>query len=352
MKRVTKSFINVRLVGMAIVFFLSAVCIFAEDGLDEKVGKKVREFDDKSKTVSDFSILIELYMNNEVQADVFFKNKFWRGKGTVVRVGKDMDGSIYALVVSSIASNDMFSRLDFCNAAKCYFPKSETESVSTLCRHDRIIVRGICSGMVGLCPVLMGCHVESKLTSVVTEDPKEFQSGPATNSLPVIIRPTKPPDSLTPTSQFKFAESLFGLRPTSNSNDMSQTQRKIPTMASKTDAGVARRGPTALNVVGMPQGAYSKKMFAEIGRYWTHLLELFYADGQPGRLKLSFTLYPDGHVDNMKVAQNTASPILGKYCQKAVTDCAPFDPWPQELKLLGGDHLDMTIDFNVYQYER
>jgi len=133
---------------------------------------------------------------------------------------------------------------------------------------------------------------------------------------------------------------------------MSPSQREIPTIASETDAGVARRGPTALNVVGMPQGAYSKKMFSEIGRRWTLLLEQYYADGQPGKVKLSFTLYPTGHVDHLKVAQNSASPILGSYCQKAVIDCAPFDPWPQELKLLGGDHLDITIDFNVYLYER
>ncbi|MBI5686096.1 MAG: energy transducer TonB [Verrucomicrobia bacterium] len=150
--------------------------------------------------------------------------------------------------------------------------------------------------------------------------------------------------------QLKFAESSFGLRPAPN--EASPVQRDIPTMASETDGGVARRGPTALNVVGMPQGAYSKKMFAEIGRRWTLLLEQHYADGQPGRVKLSFTLYPTGHVDNLKVAQNTASSILGSYCQKAVLDCAPFDPWPQELKLLGGDHLDITIDFNVYLYER
>jgi outer membrane biosynthesis protein TonB len=150
--------------------------------------------------------------------------------------------------------------------------------------------------------------------------------------------------------QLKFAESSFGLRPAPG--ELSQTQREIPTMASETDGGVARRGPTALNVVGMPQGAYSKKMFAEIGRRWTLLLEQYYADGQPGRVKLAFTLYPTGHVDHLKVAQNTASPILGSYCQKAVIDCAPFDPWPQELKLLGGDHLDITIDFNVYLYER
>jgi outer membrane biosynthesis protein TonB len=160
----------------------------------------------------------------------------------------------------------------------------------------------------------------------------------------------EPAAAAQPTPQLKFAESSFGLRPAPS--EASPVQREIPTMASETDGGVARRGPTALNVVGMPQGAYSKKMFAEIGRRWTLLLEQFYADGQPGRVKISFTLYPTGHVDNLKVAQNTASSILGSYCQKAVIDSAPFDPWPQELKLLGGDHLDITIDFNVYLYER
>lgn len=164
-------------------------------------------------------------------------------------------------------------------------------------------------------------------------------------------KPAPETGSSSPQSpQFKFAESSFGLRPTLG--EMAMSQREIPTVASETDGGVSRRGPTALNVVGMPQGAYSKKMFAEIGRRWTLLLEQYYADGQPGKVKLSFTLYPTGHVDHLKVAQNSASPILGSYCQKAVIDCAPFDPWPQELKLLGGDHLDITIDFNVYLYER
>ncbi len=107
-----------------------------------------------------------------------------------------------------------------------------------------------------------------------------------------------------------------------------------------------------MNVIGMPQGAYSKKMFGKIGRCWTLMLDQYYADGQPGVVKLGFTLYPDGRVGNVKVLKNTASSILEKHCQKAVTDSAPFDAWPQELKLLGGDHLDITIDFNVYLYER
>ncbi len=123
-------------------------------------------------------------------------------------------------------------------------------------------------------------------------------------------------------------------------------------MASSTDGGVSRRGPTALNVVGMPQGAYSKKMFAEIGRYWTQLLDRRYADGQPGRARLNFTLYPTGHVAHLKIAHNTASPILAELCETAVLQCAPFDPWPEDLKLIGGDHLDISIDFNVYLYDR
>ncbi len=169
-------------------------------------------------------------------------------------------------------------------------------------------------------------------------------------------RTAKPaPDSTSAATQpntmpFKFAESSFGLRPTVT--ETASVQRDLPSMASGTEGGVSRRGPTALNVIGMPQGAYSKKMFAEIGRRWTLLLDQYYADGQPGRVKLNFTLYPTGHVDHLRIAQNSASPILGSYCQKAVVDCAPFDPWPQELKLLGGDHLDITIDFNVYLYER
>jgi len=153
-----------------------------------------------------------------------------------------------------------------------------------------------------------------------------------------------------PVPHLQLAEPSFSLRSEPRPGEASE--REIPTIASQTDAGVSRRGPVALNVVGMPQGAYSKKMFAEIGRRWTLLLEQYYADGQPGTVKINFTLYPTGRVANLRIAQNTASSILGSYCEKAVVDSSPFDRWPEELKLLGGDHLDITIDFNVYLYER
>jgi len=109
------------------------------------------------------------------------------------------------------------------------------------------------------------------------------QTAPARVETPKAVAPPKPDEGITspelqrrtqaqpqpatqpapnasataqPASQLKFAESSFGLRPAPG--EMSPSQREIPTIASETDAGVARRGPTALNVVGMPQGAYSK----------------------------------------------------------------------------------------------
>ncbi|MBI5394342.1 MAG: hypothetical protein HZA91_03505 [Verrucomicrobia bacterium] len=151
-----------------------------------------------------------------------------------------------------------------------------------------------------------------------------------------------------PVPQFRMSGAEIGLRPETRAAPSSD--REIPTMASRTEGGVDRRGPVALNVIGMPQGAYSKKMFATIGRLWTLLLEQHYSDGAPGKVKLDFRLHPDGRVDNLVIAQNTATGILASYCQKSVLDSAPFEPWPDELKLLGGDHLDISVEFNVYVY--
>ena len=151
-----------------------------------------------------------------------------------------------------------------------------------------------------------------------------------------------------PAPQFEMATAAVGLRP--ETQPAPSSDREIPTMASRTEGGVDRHGPVALNVIGMPQGAYSKKMFASIGRRWTMLLEQYYSDGAPGKVKLDFRLFPDGRVANLVVAQNTAGGILSSYCQKSVLDSAPFDPWPEELKMLGGDHLDITVEFNVYVY--
>lgn len=166
----------------------------------ERTAKKVREFTFKDGKVTDFETMIWSYRNNEVDADNCYKNKFCRQKGTVVRIGKDADGSIYAMIAASNA--DAVSSLDLADAVKCYFPPSAAEAVATLSRHHRVVVRGICVGKVAIYPVMLCCHVEARLDDNSLRDPKDFGCGPATNMVPVSFVVPEPPKTPEPPTGF------------------------------------------------------------------------------------------------------------------------------------------------------
>ncbi len=132
-----------------------------------------------------------------------------------------------------------------------------------------------------------------------------------------------------------------------------QPEASGPTLVERRSSSTYSNGKDlGCQISGMPRGAYSHQMFGDIERRWTGLLKENYDGGQPGRVTLRFALYPTGRVDHLKITQNTASAALGSYCQKAVLDCAPFGPWPLELKRLGGDRLDIAITFNVYARDK
>ena len=114
------------------------------------------------------------------------------------------------------------------------------------------------------------------------------------------------------------------------------------------EPGKPPQSPDAIHISGIPQNAYSEKILSDIGSRWTWLVDQYYAKGQPGSVKLNFALYPSGRADHFKVVQNTALPIFGSYCRKAVMDCAPFGPWPDEMTRPDRQHLDIAMDFNVY----
>jgi hypothetical protein len=40
----------------------------------------------------------------------------------------------------------------------------------------------------------------------------------------------------------------------------------------------------------------------------------------------------DGSVSQLTIAESTAGDMLALYCQKAITDSAPYGPWPDDLK--------------------
>jgi len=64
---------------------------------------------------------------------------------------------------------------------------------------------------------------------------------------------------------------------------------------------------------------------------------------------LRFHLNYDGSIADMKVLENTVGDVLGYVCQKAVTDPAPFSPWPGEMRrLIGENYREITFTFYYY----
>jgi hypothetical protein len=112
-----------------------------------------------------------------------------------------------------------------------------------------------------------------------------------------------------------------------------QTERIIPENESRTDSSVSREGIKAFDVAGTPFGSYDRRLIAAVKTRWLALLEQYTIPGERiGQVSLRFHLNEDGSVSELSVAENTAGDILALYCQKAITDSAPFGPWPAELK--------------------
>jgi hypothetical protein len=93
-------------------------------------------------------------------------------------------------------------------------------------------------------------------------------------------------------------------------------------------------------------GEYDYLVFQAISDRWHALIAENDFVRQPGRVELTFRLYYDGRVTDLKVESNTVSDLLSLVCEKAVTDPAPFNRWPAELRrLVGRDFRDIKITF-------
>jgi len=190
-----------------------------DDEISERLGERVRNFKFQPGDTSDVETMIEVYRSNEVQADNCYKNRLCRMKGTVVRVGKDADGSIFIMMAASSAAF-LSGPLELAGEVKCYFPASEAKAVATLSSRDRVIVRGICAGKLGYCPVLMGCHIDAKLADWNSDDPKDLGAGAATNAMPVNIAIPKPaPPPPAPAGNVRVLLTYHSMRWDENRDD-------------------------------------------------------------------------------------------------------------------------------------
>jgi len=92
--------------------------------------------------------------------------------------------------------------------------------------------------------------------------------------------------------------------------------------------------------------AYDRPLIEAVQNRWFKLLDEQHFDGSPkGQVTLRFRLHPDGRVSD-DVVESTIDAALTQLVQKALTDSAPFPPWPDEMRQkVKGDYREVTFKF-------
>ncbi|HVM60628.1 MAG TPA: hypothetical protein VMV72_07145 [Verrucomicrobiae bacterium] len=111
-------------------------------------------------------------------------------------------------------------------------------------------------------------------------------------------------------------------------------------------SGVSRTGVAAFNVDESPFGAYDKKVVKAIQSRWYQLIDRYGIYESTATVTVYFELFDDGQVKNVKTTDGSENSILSLFCEKAILESGPFDPWPETLRaLVGKEPREASITF-------
>jgi len=140
-------------------------------------------------------------------------------------------------------------------------------------------------------------------------------------------------------------------RPRTVKQALDQQSHRLPGVQMKQEGGTRRPAlVSSLDVKATPFGAYDAAFIEAVTQRWYDLLDSRqFAMDRSGKVMLRFHLNYDGSIADMKVLGNTVGDVLGYVCQKAVTDPAPFAPWPADMRrMIGENYREITFTFYYY----
>lgn len=86
------------------------------------------------------------------------------------------------------------------------------------------------------------------------------------------------------------------------------------------------------NIQQTAASSYNDVLAETVYKHWLVVME---PENSPKRstpaVKISFILYPDGHISDLKVIKSNVSESSTRRCAKAITDSVPFAPWTDEM---------------------
>lgn len=128
-------------------------------------------------------------------------------------------------------------------------------------------------------------------------------------------------------------------------------QNQLPGPKMKQEGGTHRQAlVSSLDVKATPFGEYDRAFIEAVTQRWYDLLDSQqFALDRNGKVVLRFHLNYDGTIADMEVLQNSVGDMLGFFCQKAVTDPAPFAAWPSDMRrMVGENYREITFTFYYY----
>jgi len=117
----------------------------------------------------------------------------------------------------------------------------------------------------------------------------------------------------------------------------------------KQDGGVQRRTvESSLDVKASPVGNYDAKFIAAVQNCWYERLdEQRYTLDKSGKVVIRFKLWSDGRVTDVETVESNVGEIYTLACHLAITQPAPFERWPAELRRLFRDNFrDVVFTFH------
>lgn len=112
------------------------------------------------------------------------------------------------------------------------------------------------------------------------------------------------------------------------------------------DGGVAQlKMDSSLDAMKTSYGDYDAEFIDAVRTHWYQLLEHHETAGS-GKVVVEFRLLPDGRITNLQIVQNEMSELLGFICGQAISEPAPYRPWPEEMRReIPNNFRDVTFTF-------
>ena len=112
------------------------------------------------------------------------------------------------------------------------------------------------------------------------------------------------------------------------------------------EGGVKRRGHVSLDAKATPFGAYDAAIIASIQQRWYDILDEGGSSTRSGKVGVEFRLHYDGRITDLRVVDQDVGELLTLFCRRAISDPAPFAPWPTEMRqMVGRDYRDVRFTF-------